>query len=102
MGKLEISEFRRKTKTLRNYPKHLKNTLFLKDERIKKIRKKEFTIIFFAFEEIKEKANKLYKKKEYKKAINYFTFAYSILKWIELKENKKEENGKKNFTFFTL
>ena len=86
MGKLEISDFRNKTKTLRNYPKHLRNTLFLKDERIRKIRNKEFTIVFFAYEEIKDKANKLFKKKVFRKAINYFIFAYSLFKWLELKE----------------
>lgn len=88
MGELDISEFHKKTKTLKSYPKHLRNTLFLKDERINKIRQKEFTIVFFAYEEIKEKANNLYRKKNYKKAINYFIFAYSIIKWLELKENK--------------
>ena len=89
MGNLEISEFRSRTRLLRNYPKHLRNTLFLKDERINKIRNKEFTIVFLAYEEIREKANNLYKKKQYKKAINFFTFAYSIMKWLELKETKK-------------
>ncbi len=89
MGNLDILEFRSKTKLLRNYPKHLKNTLFLKDDRINKIRNKDFTIVFFAYEEVREKANNFYKKKLYKKAINYFTFAYSIMKWLELKEIKK-------------
>ena len=89
MGKLEINEFRSKTKILRDFPKHLKITLFQKDERIKKIRNKEFKIVFFADEEIKEKANNLWKKKQYKKAINYFVFAYSVFKWLELIENNK-------------
>lgn len=90
MGKMELSEFRKKTKILRSYPRHLKNTLFIKDERIEKIRKKEFTLVFFAYDEIKEKANKLYKQKKFRLAIAYYNFAYCILKWLEFKENKEE------------
>lgn len=90
MANMDPNEFRKKTKNLRNYPRHLRNTLFIKDERIEKIRNREFTLVFFAYDEIKDKANKLYKQKNYKLAISYYTFAYSILKWLEFK--KQEEN----------
>lgn len=102
MGKIEITEFRKKTKLLRSYPRHLKNTLFIKDERIEKIRKREFTLVFFAYDEIKEKANKLYKQKKYRLAIAYYNFAYAIMKWLDFKAVQKEEDGSSQSNYFYL
>lgn len=94
MGNFNVNEFRNKTKLLRSFPKHLKNTLFLKDERIEKIRKKEFTIVFFAYDEIKDKGNNFYKTKNYCMAISYYTLAYSIIKWMnyKIKNNGYDES----------
>jgi hypothetical protein len=88
MGKYHINEFRKKTIILKSYPRHLKNTLFINDERINNLRKREFTLIFFGYDEIKDRANKLYKQKKYRSAISYYTYAYSIMKWLNHKHNK--------------
>ena len=45
-----------KSKILRNMPKHLRNTIFIKNKKIEQIRNKEFPVIFLICEEMKEKA----------------------------------------------
>jgi hypothetical protein len=102
MGKIDITEFRKKTKIVRSYPRHLRNSLFIKDDRIEKIRRKEFTLVFFAYDEIKEKANKFYKQKKYRLAIAYYNFAYSILKWLEFKEKKDECSSQSKLQLFFI
>jgi hypothetical protein len=69
---LPQKEFREKTKILNSYPKHLKYTLFLNNERLKNIQKKEFPEAFFAYSEIKEKGNKAFRKKNYREAIDLY------------------------------
>ena len=99
MGKMDPSEFKKKTKLLRSYPRHLKNTLFIKDERIDKIRKREFTLVFFAYDEIKEKANKFYKQKKYRLAIAYYNFAYCVMKWLDYKVKKDDISSQSNYEY---
>lgn len=70
----------------------MKYTLFHTDEKIKKIRTKEFPLVFFVYDEVKDKGSKLFKKKKYREAIEYYIYAYSMLKWIEFKDAKKGEN----------
>jgi tetratricopeptide (TPR) repeat protein len=67
----------------------MKCTLFHTDEKIKKIRTKEFPLVFFVYDEVKDKGSKLFKKKKYREAIEYYIYAYSMLKWIEFKDTKK-------------
>ena len=74
-GTLKRLEFLEKTKKLKNYPRHLKYSLFRNtDEKLEKLREKEFPIVFFIYDEIKEKGNKLYKKKKFREAINVYTY----------------------------
>ena len=80
-----------KSKILRKMPKHLRNTIFIKNKRIEEIRKKEFPIIFLICEEMKEKAYKLYESKKFNEALNIFNIMYSLFKWVVIKDPKKEE-----------
>ena len=80
-----------KSKFLRNMPRHLRNTLFIKNTKVEEIRKREFPIIFLVCEEMKEKAYKLYESKKYIEALNLFNAMYSLFKWVEIKDAKKKE-----------
>ena len=80
-----------KSKFLRNMPKHLRNTIFIKNKRIEDIRKKEFPVIFLICEEMKEKAYTLYESKKYNEALNIFNIMYSFFKWVVIKDPKKRE-----------
>lgn len=71
-GGLNQKDFKENTKAISSYPKHLKYTLFVNNESIKRIQKKEFPEAFFAYSEIKEKGNKAYRKKNYREAIDLY------------------------------
>ena len=88
-----------KSKLLRNMPRHLRNTIFIKNEKLEQIRKKEFPIIFLICEEMKEKAFKLYEEKKYNEALNLYNVMYSLFKWIVIKDPKKREAFLNNFDF---
>ena len=68
----------------------MKYSLFHNDEKINKIRTKEFPLVFFVYDEVKEKGNKLFKKRKYRESIDYYIYAYSMLKWIEFIDTKKK------------
>jgi len=88
-----------KSKMLRNMPRHLRNTIFIKNEKLEQIRKKEFPIIFLICEEMKEKAFKLYEEKKYNEALNLYNVMYSLFKWVVIKDPKKREAFLNNFDF---
>ena len=88
-----------KSKLLRNMPRHLRNTIFIKNEKLEQIRKKEFPIIFLICEEMKEKAFKLYEEKKYNEALNLYNVMYSLFKWVVIKDPKKREAFLNNFDF---
>ena len=88
-----------KSKKLREYPSHLRNTLYIKDERILNVRQKEYTVAFLICEEIKEKAYKAYTSKDYKKAIAIYSIIYSILKWLNIKDPVIKDNYLNHFDF---
>jgi tetratricopeptide (TPR) repeat protein len=74
-GSLEDLEFYEKTKAIRAYPRHMKYTLFYqKDEKLKKVRDAEFARIFFVYDDLKEKASRFYRKKQFKEAIDYYSY----------------------------
>jgi hypothetical protein len=92
-GNMIESDFLNKTKIIREMPRHKKFTLFhFNDEKIQKIRKKDFTTMYFIYEEIKEKAMNFYLEENYRQCINYLNFAYSCFKWIEFKEEERNIN----------
>ena len=88
-GGLSKEDFLEKTRLIRSFPRHMKYTLFHHDEKIKKIRTKEFPMVFFVYDEVKDKGSKLFKKKKFREAIDYYIYAYSMLRWIEFKDTKK-------------
>ena len=79
------------SKQLRNYPLHLRNTLFIRDEKVKKVRKMEFQTSYLIGEELREKIEKVYLKGDYFEALKGYNLLYSLFKWIEFK-NKNREN----------
>jgi len=91
-GILNSQDYNEQTKIISSYPRHMKYTLFHNDDKIKMVRTKEFPMVFFVYDDVKEKGNKLYKKKKYREAIDYYIYAYSMLKWIEFKDPKKQSD----------
>ena len=81
----------KESKTIRNLPRHIRNTLFLRSKTIKKIRKMQFDKVFMICEEIKEIANKYYQNKDYFNALERYNLVYSLFKWIEIKDKHKEQ-----------
>jgi hypothetical protein len=74
-GSLEDEEFFKKTTKMRSYPRHMKYSLFYqKDEKLQKVRQAEFPRVFFVYDDVKEKANRFYRKKQYKEAIDYYSY----------------------------
>lgn len=79
-GGLSNKEYQEKTKQIRSYSRQMKYTLFShNDENLKKLREKEFPIVFFAYDDIKDKGNKLYKKKKFREAIKYYQYVCIVI-----------------------
>ena len=77
-GNLNKPKYIEKTEKIRNYPKHLKYSLFC-NEKIREIRKNDFSMISSLFEEIKKSGNKMYKNKQFRESIdNYFFVTFSL------------------------
>lgn len=87
------NEFAEKTKKIREMPYHLKCTLFASEE-IKELRQKEFAFVYYYFDEMKEKGNKLYKRGKFREAMQSYIDAYSLLKWIEFKDPNNKNYSK--------
>ena len=88
-----------KSKILRNMPRHLRNTIFIKNPKLEEIRKREFPVIFLICEEMKEKAYKFYESKKYDEALSIFYVMYSLFKWIVIKDKKKRDAFLSNYDF---
>ena len=88
-----------KSKILRNMPKHLRNTIFIKNKSIEQIRNKEFPVIFLICEEMKEKAYNFYESKKYNEALNIFNIMYSLFKWVVIKDPKRREEFLDKYDF---
>ncbi len=74
-GGLNRKEFEEKTQKLRSASRQLKYTLFSHtDENLKKVRDKEFPIVFFVYDDVKDKGNKLFKKNKFREAIKYYQY----------------------------
>ena len=101
-GNLEKTEWTLKTKKLRAYPRHLKNTLFYQDnDTIKEIHKQNFNKIYQIFIKIKNEGLNLYNNKQFKECLDKFNYAYGLFKWIEFKDKAiilKEKINSDNFT----
>lgn len=71
-GGLNQKEFKDRTKVISSFPTHLKYSLFQNNKIIKQVQKKNFLDAFFPYDEIKEKGNRAYRKKNYREAIDYY------------------------------
>ena len=87
------------SKILRNMPRHLRNTIFIKNDKVDQLRKREFPVLFLLCEEMKEKAYKLYESKKYIEALNLYNVMYSLFKWVVIKDPKKREAFLTNYDF---
>jgi tetratricopeptide (TPR) repeat protein len=92
-GTCSDKDFLEKSQKIKTMPRHLKHSLFLlKDEVMQKIRgKNDFTQTYFAFEELRNKANKSFSNKNYRQAIAYFSYAYACFKWLEFKDPERNK-----------
>jgi tetratricopeptide (TPR) repeat protein len=91
-GGVDEEEFLEKTKTIRSLPRHMKYTLFFQNqEKLAKVHILEFPRVFFLYDDIKEKGNRMFRRKKYREAIEHYIYAYGLLKWIQFKDKKRQE-----------
>ena len=91
-GGLSKNEWFSKTKIIRKYPIHLKNTLFFQ-EKLRNIHEQTFSKIYHLFLIIKNKGINLYENKKYRECLESFNFAYGLFKWIEFKDKNVKMNS---------
>ena len=92
-GDLEYKDWEEKTKKIRSLPRYLKYTLFYQDKlELKEIHKLEFPKVFFIFDELKQKGIRYYNRLKYREALEYFNYAYGLMKWIEFKDINRQKN----------
>jgi len=87
-----------KSKKIRNIPKFIRNTLFLNDDTIKRVRKMNFNQSFIIGEQLKESTEKIYKEGNYYEALQQYNLIYSLFRWLEFKDKSKEETLMKDVT----
>ena len=87
-----------KSKKIRALPKFIRNTLFLNDESIKKVRKMNFSQSFIIGEQLKESTEKIYKEGNYYEALQQYILIYSLFRWLEFKDKNKENTLLKDVT----
>ena len=87
-----------KSKKIRNIPKFIRNTLFLNDDTIKRVRKMNFNQSFIIGEQLKESTEKIYKEGNYYEALQQYNLIYSLFRWLEFKDKTKEETLMKDVT----
>ena len=92
-GGLTEEEWFEKTKKIRSLPRHLKYTIFYQNKfELQEVHKYEFPKAFFIFDEIKQKGIRYYNRKKYRETLEYLNYAYGLMKWIEFKDKKRQEN----------
>ena len=80
-----------KSKKIRNLPKFIRNTLFLNDDSIKRVRKMNFSQSFIVGEQLKENTEKIYREGNYYEALQQYILIYSLFRWLEFKDKNKEK-----------
>lgn len=71
----------------------MRNTLFYQaQEKLQKVHEKEFPMVFFIYDDIKQKANRLFRRKKYKEAIEHMTYCYGLLRWIQFKDKNRQKD----------
>lgn len=92
-GDLEENDWKEKTEKIRNLPRHLKYTLFYQDQpELENIHKLEFPKVFFMFDELKQKGIRYYNRRKFREALEYFNYAYGLMKWVEFKDKERQKN----------
>ena len=101
-GNMEKADWTEKTKKIKNYPRHLKNTLFYQNnEKLQQIHKQNFLKIYKIYSKIKKFGINLYNNKKFRECLEQFNYAYGLFRWIEFKDNNIKINeiiNKENFT----
>ena len=87
-----------KSKKIRNLPKFIRNTLFLNDDSIKRVRKMNFSQSFIVGEQLKESTEKIYIEGNYYEALQQYILIYSLFRWLEFKDKNKEQTLLKDVT----
>ena len=91
-GNLDTEEWLKKSEKIRNYPRYMKYTLFYQaQEKLQKVHEAEFPRVFFIYDDIKQKANRFFRRKKFKECIEHLNYAYGLLKWIEFKDKKRQK-----------
>jgi len=102
-GGLNKNDWIEKTKNIRRYPRHLKNTLFFQSQtKLQDIHKQSFPKIYQIYTNIKNAGMSLYKSKKYRESLEYFNYAYGLFKWIEFKNKNLKLNSINNEIFSIL
>ena len=102
-GGLSKNDWLIKTKNIRKYPRHLKNTLFFQSQMtLKNIHKQNFNQIYDIYLIMKNRGNDLYKCKKFRESLEYFNYAYGLFKWIEFKNKNIKINTINNEIFSIL
>ena len=92
-GGLTDEQWIEKTKKIRSLPRHLKYTLFYQHQfELQEVHKYEFPKVFFIYDEIRQKGIRYYNRKKYRETLEYLNYAYGLMKWIEFKDKKRQEN----------
>ena len=91
-GKIINNNLREDRKIFDQYPIYLKHSLYIHDEQLNKLRTMEINQRFFAQDELKEEGNWHYRKKNYHKALHYYEYALSALKWLEYIPQEEEKD----------
>ena len=92
-GNLEEDDWKEKTKIIRGLPRHLKYTLFYQNQKeLEEIHKLHFPKVFFMFDELKQKGIRYYNRNKFREALEYFNYAYALLKWVEFKDKERQKN----------
>ena len=87
-----------KSKQIRNCPHFIRNTLFINEDNVKRVRAMNFSQSFIIGEQLKDTTEKLYKEGNYFEALQQYNLIYSLYRWMEFKDKKKEETLMKDVT----
>ena len=92
-GNLDKSEWANKTTKLRNYPRHLKYTLFYQNDiKLQQLHKSSLSKIYQIFLRIKSVGLNLYNNNKFRECLEQFNFAYGLFKWLEFRDKNIKLN----------
>ena len=102
-GGLSKNDWLEKTKKIRNFPRHLKNTLFFQSQlKLQDIHTYNFSKVYDIYMIIKKKAINLYTNKQYRECLEHFNYAYGLFRWIEFKDKGIKLNEINNNEKFSI